>query len=279
MKRRKALTIAGSDSGGGAGIQADLKTFQERDVFGTSVITAITAQNTHGVHAVYPLSPKAVSDQLRAVMDDIGADAAKTGMLYSAELIERVAAEWKRYATTPLIIDPVMIAKGGAPLLKSEAIDVFIKELLPYATVVTPNLPEAFALAGMEQDNAIKGMKEAAKAIHAFGPKYVLVKGGHMTESEVAVDLLYDGVSFTKWEAPRIETHHTHGTGCTYSAALTAELAKGKSIKEALFIAKQFITAAIQGGWPAGGGIGPTDHAAFRQQHAKASDYVKIEEK
>lgn len=277
MRRSKALTIAGSDSGGGAGIQADLKTFQERDVFGTSVITAVTAQNTTGVHGVYPQSEEAIEAQLKAVMNDIGADAAKTGMLFSAPIIERVAWIWQSCSKPPLVVDPVMIAKGGAPLLQKEAVDALTRTLLPLATLVTPNMPEAFALVGMDEDDTPEAIEEAAKAIYALGPTYVLIKGGHRTrDDESSIDVLYDGVSFKQFIAPRIDTKHTHGTGCTYSAAITAELAKGQSLLHAITIGKAFITEAIKGGRSIGKGIGPTDHAAYRHQYFKDYDYVKI---
>ncbi|WP_226656944.1 bifunctional hydroxymethylpyrimidine kinase/phosphomethylpyrimidine kinase [Pseudalkalibacillus hwajinpoensis] len=263
----KALTIAGSDSGGGAGIQADLKTFQERNVYGMSAITALTSQNTVGVHHVYPQSIEAVQSQLDAVLSDIGTDAAKTGMLFSSEIILAVSKKIKEYQVPNLVIDPVMIAKGGASLLQNEAIVAMKEKLFPLGAVITPNLPEAAELLKCEAITSVKEMEQAAKALHGSGAKAVLIKGGHMTDDH-SIDVLYVNDRFYHYESKRIDTKHTHGTGCTFSACIAAELAKGKSIPEAISLAKEFITTAIRHATPIGKGIGPTNHAAFRQKQS-----------
>ncbi len=260
----KALTIAGSDSGGGAGIQADLKTFQELDAFGMSVITALTAQNTLGVHGVFPQTLEAIEAQLEAVLSDIGADAVKTGMLFSPEIISLVAQKLTEYKVSNIVVDPVMIAKGGASLLQEEAIRALIDDLLPIATVITPNLPEAAKILGIEEMKTLDEMKEAAINLHKLGPKYVVLKGGHLMNGP-AIDLLFDGETIYELRTERIETTHTHGTGCTFAAAIAAELAKGSSIKSAVETAKAFITAAITSSLAIGGGIGPTNHSAYRR--------------
>lgn len=260
----KALTVAGSDSGGGAGIQADLKTFQELSVYGMSVITAITAQNTLGVHGVYPIPLEAVEQQLDAVLSDIGADAVKTGMLFSSELIEVIAAGLQKYNIKQVVVDPVMYAKGGAPLLQQEAIDALCKSLLPLAAVVTPNIPEAQAIAGMDKLKTQADMEEACRRILAMGPRAVLLKGGHL-EGEQSIDILFDGHTFEAYPAGRIHTKHTHGTGCTLAAAIAAELAKGKALNEAVEEAKQFVTCGIVDGIDLGEGIGPINHFAWRR--------------
>jgi hydroxymethylpyrimidine/phosphomethylpyrimidine kinase len=260
----KALTIAGSDSGGGAGIQADLKTFQELEVFGMSAITAVTAQNTLGVQGVYPLPLEAVAQQIDSVVVDLRPHAVKTGMLFSSSIIHLVASKIKEHQLQNIVVDPVMIAKGGAPLLQKEAIASLKSELLPLADVITPNIPEAEVLTGMEI-RTIDDRKEAAKALHQLGVNYVVMKGGH-GDGEQLVDLLYDGVRFYEWVSPRIETKHTHGTGCTFAAAITAQLAKGKTIYEAVDTAKQFIQAAIEDELGIGQGHGPTNHWAFRRR-------------
>lgn len=259
----KALTIAGSDSGGGAGIQADLKTFQERGVFGMSAITALTAQNTLGVHGVYPQSLEAIEAQIDAVLSDIGADAVKTGMLFSAEIIKLVASKIKQYDVQNVVVDPVMISKGGASLLQEEAVQALIEHLLPLATVITPNLPEVAKILNIAEMKTIDEMKDAAVQLHQLGPKYVVLKGGHLQEGN-ATDILYDGKEFTLFENERIETKHTHGTGCTFAAAIASELAKGEPIVQAVQTAKNYIQAAIKHALAIGGGIGPTNHAAFR---------------
>lgn len=263
----RALTIAGSDSGGGAGIQADLKTFAALGVFGTSAITSVTAQNTVGVQGVHDLPPEFVGRQIDSVLEDIVIDAAKTGMLSNAAIIAVVAAKVQTHAIRRLVVDPVMVAKGGAPLLQPDAVETLIKRLLPLSLVVTPNVPEAEVLWG----GAIVGlaeMREAAQRIHDLGPRYVVIKGGHL--SIRAIDLVYDGSTCTMLDGERIDTPHTHGTGCVFSAAMTAELAKGSSVPEAIAAAKRFVTAAIRHGFPLGRGIGPTDPMAAAQDLAQS---------
>lgn len=259
----RALTIAGSDSGGGAGIQADLKTFQELHVYGMSAITVVTAQNTLGVQGVYPILVDAVVQQIDAVGRDIGVDAVKTGMLFSGEIIEAVADRIEYYGWRHVVVDPVMIAKGGASLLQSAAIRSLKERLIPLAWVITPNIPEAEALTGMKIQS-LEERKEACKQLIDLGARHVIIKGGHAEESSEVVDLLYDGNAFTEVGARRIHTRHTHGTGCTFAAALTAELAKGKELNEALSTAKAFITAAISDPLGLGRGHGPTNHWAYR---------------
>jgi hydroxymethylpyrimidine/phosphomethylpyrimidine kinase len=259
----RALTIAGSDSGGGAGIQADLKTFHQLGVYGMSVITVLTAQNTLGVQAVYPQTVDCIREQLHSVLSDIGADAVKTGMLYSADIIEEVSAYLSSLPEAPmLVVDPVMIAKGGTALLKQDAVDALRSSLLPLATVLTPNLPEACALLDIPEIHSPDEMEDVVRALHRLGPTYVLLKGGHLKSGD-AHDVLFDGKRLSRYTSQRIDTKHTHGTGCTLSAAITAELAKGTPVEEAVHIAKQFITAAIRHALPLGGGIGPTNHGVF----------------
>lgn len=261
----QALTIAGSDSGGGAGIQADLKTFQELGVYGMSALTAVTAQNTFGVRGVYPMEPQAVAAQLDAIGEDLQPGAVKTGMLFSSEIITCVANKAAQYGWTSLVVDPVMVAKGGSPLLQQEAIAALTSRLLPLAQVVTPNIPEAELLTGLTI-STIQDREEASRIMISMGARHVVLKGGHGDTSGPVVDLIYDGHTFTYMESPRIHTRHTHGTGCTYSAALTAELAKGRTVKEAVHTAKAFIQAAIEDGLNIGGGHGPTNHFAYKQR-------------
>ena len=256
---RTALTIAGSDSGGGAGIQADLKTFAGLGVFGTSAITSVTAQNTVGVQGVHDLPPEFVGRQIDSVLEDIAIDAVKTGMLSSAAIIEVVAEKVKAHAIDRLVVDPVMVAKGGALLLQPDAVHALIEYLLPLALVLTPNVPEAEALWG-QRIVGLDEMRQAARQIHGLGPKYVVLKGGHLQGR--AIDLLFDGSRFTELDAERIDTPHTHGTGCVFSAAIAAELAKGSPVPEAVAFAKRFITAAIRHGFRLGKGCGPTDPIA-----------------
>jgi hydroxymethylpyrimidine/phosphomethylpyrimidine kinase len=322
----RALTIAGSDSGGGAGIQADLKTFQELGVYGMSAITAITVQNTLGVHGVYPLPPEAAAEQMEAVGSDLGVDALKTGMLFNAEIIRLVADRIRVFGWEKVVVDPVMIAKGGAELLQSEAVQALREDLLPLALIVTPNIPEAEVLAGM-RIRTIEDRKEAARRIHDLGPKIVVIKGGHdegmlgtcegadherdrgagiaagtqqealpqsestyvqtrtampagelrglrpsifkddgHPESPPVMDLVYDGTAFSELYGKRIHTVHTHGTGCTFSAAITACLAKGLSTFDAIQGGRSFIQAAIEDGLNLGQGHGPTNHWAYRRR-------------
>jgi hydroxymethylpyrimidine/phosphomethylpyrimidine kinase len=264
MAIKKALTIAGSDSGGGAGIQADLKTFQELNVFGMSAITAVTAQNTLGVHGVYPLSVEAVVNQIESIGNDLGTNAIKTGMLFSSDIIQAVSECIKKFQWENVVVDPVMIAKGGASLLQNEAVTAMKENLLPLAMVITPNIPEAEVLADM----SIRSMDdrlEAAKRLHQLGAKHVVIKGGHDVGKEL-VDLLYDGEEFTYFSGKRMPTKNTHGTGCTFAAALTAELAKGNSVKHAVETAKNFIQAAIEDDLEIGNGHGPTNHWAYQKR-------------
>jgi hydroxymethylpyrimidine/phosphomethylpyrimidine kinase len=255
-----ALTIAGSDSGGGAGIQADLKTFQRFGVYGASAITLVTAQNTLGVRGVELLAPEFVDQQIAAVAEDFEVRAAKTGALGSAEIIEAVTAAIEAHAFANLVVDPVMISKHGDPLLAPEARDALKTRLLPRASLVTPNLYEAAALLGRAVGNEAE-MRDAARAVCDLGAGATLVKGGHLPGGN-AVDVLYDGSAFVHLAAPRIETRHTHGTGCTYSAAITALLARGATLVDAVHEAKDFISRAIAAAPRIGHGHGPVDHSA-----------------
>jgi len=253
----KALTIAGSDSGGGAGIQADLKTFTAFRVFGMSVLTAITAQNSLGVQGVFNLPPEFVARQLDAVLGDFGADAVKIGMLSTAPIIEAVAERLRAHRQGRVVLDPVMIAKSGDPLLEPAARTALARVMLPLAEVVTPNLHEAAALAEIPVATE-RDMEEAARRIHRLGPRHVLVKGGHLKEA--ATDLLWDGRAFTRFTAPRLESPNTHGTGCTFSAAIAAGLARGRPLEEAVREAKAYVTAAIREGFQPGRGVGVLRH-------------------
>jgi hydroxymethylpyrimidine/phosphomethylpyrimidine kinase len=255
-----ALTIAGSDSGGGAGIQADLKTFQRFGVYGTSALTLVTVQNTVAVRAVELLSTGLVARQIAAVAEDFEVRAAKTGALGSSEIIKAVAAAVEEHAIPNLVVDPVMISKHGDPLLDTGAVEVLKARLFPKASLVTPNLHEAAALLGRAVENE-EEMREAARAVCGLGAAATLVKGGHLPGGE-AVDLLYDGSDFVRLAAPRIETPHTHGTGCTYSAAIAALLARGTTLMEAVRKAKDFISRAIARAPGIGHGHGPVDHTA-----------------
>jgi hydroxymethylpyrimidine/phosphomethylpyrimidine kinase len=266
----QVLTIAGSDSGGGAGIQADIKTFQELGVYSTSVITAVTAQNTLGVDAIYPMAREAVASQLKAVGKDFQIAALKTGMLFSGELIEEAAENIKAFAWRNVVVDPVMIAKGGANLLQEEAVEALKKHLLPLAAVATPNIPEAEAICGIQIIDADSRRKAAGKIL-AFGAQSVVIKGGHGTDRDFTEDfyLHQNGESFI-FRSSRIDTKETHGTGCTFAAALAAELAKGSCMKDAIYVAKRFIQAALSDGLHIGGGHGPTNHAAYNAGRRKA---------
>ncbi|MGQ0550459.1 MAG: bifunctional hydroxymethylpyrimidine kinase/phosphomethylpyrimidine kinase [Armatimonadota bacterium] len=256
MATKRALAIAGSDSGGGAGIQADLKTFSALGVFGMTAITALTAQNTTGVFGVVEIPPEFVAQQIDVVVTDIGVDAAKTGMLSNAGIIEAVADRVRHHHIPNLVVDPVMIAKSGAPLLHPDAMDALKTILLPLATVVTPNLHEGQAIAGMTIDT-VDRMREAARRIHELGPRVVVIKGGHLQGD--AEDIVYDGRTFTSLREARIPTRHTHGTGCIFAAAIAAELALGKDVMEAIPRAKAFIGAAIRAALPIGRGHGPAN--------------------
>lgn len=251
------LTIAGSDSSGGAGIQADLKTFAAHGTFGMSVITAVTAQNTQGVTLVQDISPEVVKGQIEAVFDDIRVDAVKIGMVSRPETIHTIAETLKKYKPAIVVVDPVMISKSGFPLLQPEACETLIKELLPLATLLTPNLPEAEAIAGMKVTSK-KEMRPVAEKLISLGAKAVLVKGGHLEDT--ADDLLFDGLEEKWFPGERIATKNTHGTGCTLSSSLAANLALGLKVEEAVKASKAYVTEAIRYGLEIGGGCGPTHH-------------------
>ncbi len=253
----KALTIAGSDSGGGAGIQADLKTFSAFRVFGMSVLTAITAQNSVGVQGVFNLPPEFVAKQIDSVLGDFGADAVKIGMLSTAPIIGEVARGLAAHRQERIVLDPVMIAKSGDALLEPDARAALVKEVVPIATVVTPNLHEAGALAGMTVATE-RDMEEAARRILALGPRNVLVKGGHLRDT--ATDILWNGRELTRFPAPRLHSPNTHGTGCTFSAAIAAGLARGDALADAIREAKAYVTAAIREGFQPGRGVGALRH-------------------
>jgi hydroxymethylpyrimidine/phosphomethylpyrimidine kinase len=257
----RVLTVAGSDSGGGAGIQADLKTMLALGVHGMSVVTAVTAQDSTGVHGYWELPPEAVDAQLAAVLDDIGADAVKTGMLASPELV-RTTARRLAGATAPIVVDPVCVSKHGDPLLVPEAVEVVISDLIPLATVLTPNLAEVTELTGLVVDD-VAAQRRAADALLGLGAQWVLVKGGHLTGD--AVDLLTDGEFALELRSPRLDNNHTHGTGCTLASAIASYLALGETVPGAVRAAKEYVTGAIAAGFPLGAGIGPVDHG-WRQR-------------
>jgi hydroxymethylpyrimidine/phosphomethylpyrimidine kinase len=270
----RALSIAGSDSGGGAGIQADLKTFAALGVHGMTAITSITAQNTLDVTAVQEVEPDIVRAQIEAVAEDIGVDAAKTGMLHNSETIEVVAVEIEKYGF-PVVVDPVMIAKSGAALLKPDAKETLVNRLLPLATVVTPNAMEAEAISGIRIETIEDG-KSAADKIAALGPRAVVVKGGHILQREgKVIDVLLHEGEFILLEAERHETKDTHGTGCSFSSAITAELAKGSSVPEAVGVAKDFVNRAIKFGLRIGGGHGPLNPMANLYNDAERYSVLK----
>lgn len=263
---KTGLTIAGSDSSGGAGVQADLKTFSALGVFGMSVITAITAQNTCGVTDIREMDNAIIRAQMDAVYDDIQVDAVKIGMLSSSAIIEEVAAGLKRHRASRVVLDTVMISKSGSHLLREEAVSTLIQRLIPIAEVVTPNLHEASALVGFAVKDAAT-MEKAAIAISEMGARHVVVKGGHLAGD--ACDMLYDGACFTLFPNERIHTAHTHGTGCTFSSAIASGLARGMDVKDAVAMAKRYITTAITHGFPLGKGVGPTHH--FYDLYKKAN--------
>lgn len=270
----KALTIAGSDSGGGAGIQADLKTFHSFGIFGLSVLTSVTAQNTVGVHAIYDLPASIIAAQIDAIMEDIEVDAVKTGMLSNKEIIETIVDRLKTYGIDQLVVDPVMVAQSGDRLLKKDAETLLIKNLLPLSYLVTPNIHEAEIISGTKIVS-VEDAKNAAKIIQALGPNFVLLKGGHLHEGN-AIDILFDGNTYNYFKAERIETANTHGTGCTLSASITACLSQGINIQNAIKIAKDYITRAIQyapdnigkGSGPLYHSIKPLEISAFEEAAA-----------
>jgi len=281
---KRILTIAGSDSGGGAGIQADLKAITLLGGYGMSVVTALTAQNTVGVQGIYEVPAPFVEKQMDSVLSDIGADAIKTGMLANAEVVDAVSKKIKQYDVEKVVVDPVMISKSGASLLKKEAQEALVKRLIPRAFVVTPNLSEAAVLAGLRV-RSLGEMKKAAHRIHQLGARHVVVKGGHL--KGMAIDILYDGKRYYEIEGPRIETRNTHGTGCTFASAIATLLARGETVEKAVKKAKIFITMAIQFGLSLGRGIGPTNPFAYVlremekysviQELKKAADLLKKE--
>jgi hydroxymethylpyrimidine/phosphomethylpyrimidine kinase len=262
---KKVLTIAGSDSSAGAGIQADLKTFAANGVYGLSVITAVTAQNTQGVSAVENLSNEIVAKQMQAIFSDIAVDAVKIGMVSQAQTISVIAEELSKYQAPNIVLDTVMVSSSGYPLLEPRAQQVLVQKLLPLAKVVTPNIPEAEVLSKIAISN-IDDMKKAAKCISQMGPQHVLVKGGHALGDPV--DVLFDGSEFTILPGKRVNTTNTHGTGCTLSSAIAANLAKGVSVCAAVSSAKEFITMAIEHSLTIGRGAGPTHHFYALYKHA-----------
>ncbi|HYM72495.1 MAG TPA: bifunctional hydroxymethylpyrimidine kinase/phosphomethylpyrimidine kinase [Stellaceae bacterium] len=258
--RGRVLIVAGSDSGGGAGIQADIKTVTMLGAFAATAITALTAQNTEGVFGVLPIDPAFIRRQMEVVLDDIGADAIKTGMLHDSAVIETVAAVLdERAASVPLVVDPVMVAKGGAPLIQTEAIDTLKRRLLPRAAVLTPNLPEAEILAGRTIAD-VAAMREAARALVGLGCGAVLLKGGHL-EGDVVHDVLATAAGIREWSSPRIASRHTHGTGCTLASAIAAGIAQGLGIEAAVERARDYVQRAIASAPGIGRGHGPLDHA------------------
>jgi hydroxymethylpyrimidine/phosphomethylpyrimidine kinase len=256
------LTIAGSDSGGGAGIQADLKTFAAHAVHGTSAITAVTAQNTMGVTAVQEIDLDVIAAQIDAVVVDMQPVAIKTGMLSSPEIVRLVAEKSREHDWQTLVVDPVMVASSGAKLLRDEAVETYRRDLLPLATVTTPNLPEAAELSCIEIASA-DDARNAARAIHDMGVRFVIVKGGHMeslADDGQSLDLLYDGTDFIEVGLPWIDTTSTHGTGCTFASAVTAQLAHGSDIETAFRSAKKYVWEAMNAAYPVGQGHGPLNH-------------------
>jgi hydroxymethylpyrimidine/phosphomethylpyrimidine kinase len=260
-KLPQALTIAASDSGGGAGIQADIKTFQANGVFALSVLVAVTAQNTRAVTRIHPLPADLIDAQIDAVFDDFEIGAVKTGMLYSEEIVSSVSKRLRGLPVRNLVVDPVMVSKDGTELLKPDASEAMKRELIPLADVVTPNIHEAEKLSGM-RIKSMEEAREAAERIHGLGCRAVLVKGGHL-ESHPATDLLFDGKEFIVIPGEWIDTPNTHGTGCTYSAAIAAQLARGIALREAIHAAKRYVTEAIRHGLSIGHGNGPTHHFYF----------------
>ena len=262
----KALTIAGSDTSGGAGIQADLKTFQELGVYGMTALTVIVAMDPHNSwnHQVFPVDIDVIKAQIETAVVGVGVDAMKTGMLPTTDIIELVSHTIKKHVMGNVVVDPVMVCKGAGEPIHPENAECYRKTLVPQATVVTPNLFEAEQLSGIVKINSIDSMKNAAQIIYDLGAKCVIVKGGKGFEDETAFDVVYDGKRFDLLESERIKTTNTHGAGCTFAAAITAELAKGADIQSALRVAKAFITAAIKGSFKLNQYVGPTCHSAYR---------------
>ncbi len=254
---KKVLSIAGSDCSGGAGIQADLKTFSAHGVFGMSVIVSVVAENTSRVIDIQNVRPDIIEKQIDAVFEDIGTDAVKIGMLSSVECMDAVARKMRQYRPGHVVVDPVMYAKNGCPLMDMEAVETLIKAVIPISDVCTPNIPEAEKIAGMKI-MSVKEMRKAARRIYDMGCKAVIIKGGHATGD--ALDILYDGKQFYEYESVRINTPNTHGTGCTFSSAVASQLAKGMSLPDAVGAAKAYITTAIAHSLSIGKGNGPTHH-------------------
>jgi hydroxymethylpyrimidine/phosphomethylpyrimidine kinase len=252
----RAMTVAGSDSGGGAGIQADLKTFAALGVYGTSALAAVTAQNTRGVFAIAEVPEEVVAAQIDVVMEDIGADAAKTGMLSSPSIVEVVADRMEAWGT-PLVVDPVMVAKSGDHLLQPAAVAMVKRKLLPIALIATPNVPEAEVLSGREI-RTVDDARDAAKAIADLGTRFVVIKGGHLPGEPI--DRVWDGSALHEFASERVETSNTHGTGCTFSAAIAAFLARGLPPLEAIAAAKEYLTAALRASYQVGDGHSPVNH-------------------
>ena len=269
---RAALTIAGSDSGGGAGLQADIKAFQANGVYGMSVVTAVTAQNTQGVLAAYDVPVEIVTAQIDAVAEDFAIHAVKTGMLSSADIINAVADGIERHKLGPVVVDPVMVATSGDLLLNPDAVETLKARMLPTADLLTPNTHEAEVLAGFSV-LTLDDARRAAKAILTMGPKAVLVKGGHLDGEADAVDVLIDSEGETLFRAERIDTKNTHGTGCTYASAIAANLAKGYDLREAIQRAKAYLTEAIRHSLSIGHGHGPTHHFWFLEDDEAASKH------
>ncbi|MCD4838087.1 pyridoxine/pyridoxal/pyridoxamine kinase [Neobacillus sedimentimangrovi] len=271
MTIKKVMTIAGSDTSGGAGIQADLKTFQELGVYGMTALTTIVTMDpkNHWSHSVFPIEVSTLEKQIETILS-VGIDAMKTGMLGTVEIIELAAKTIDENKLERVVVDPVMVCKGEDEVLNPETADAMRELLLPRALVVTPNLFEAGQLAGIKTPKTVEEMKDAAVKIHTLGAKYVLIKGGSKLQVEdKAIDLLYDGKEFRIYESHKYNTTYTHGAGCTYSSAVTAELAKGKSVYEAVEVAKEFIAAAIEQGFRLNEYVGPTWHGAYRSSKSK----------
>jgi len=269
MKRKekplyKVLSIAGSDTGGGAGIQADIKTITSLGGYATTVITALTAQNTLGVQSIFEISASFVGQQIDAIMTDIGTDAAKTGMLVNKEIVNVVSLKIKEYNITHVVVDPVIISKNGKRLLSADAVNALTSQLFPLSFLVTPNIPEAEYISGL-RIKSLSDAEKAAKCIHQLEPQNVLIKGGHAGKSwdvkneGKVIDVLYDGKSFEYIEGEYIQTKNTHGTGCTYASAIATYLAKGFGLKEAVIQAKEFVTASIRKSFNPGKGYGTLD--------------------
>jgi len=254
---KNVLTIAGSDSSGGAGIQADIKTFAAHGVFGMSVITAVTAQNTQEVLAVQDIEPEIIAKQIEAIFEDIAVASVKIGMVSQIATIKTIAAKLKEYQAVNVVVDPVMVSKSGYHLLNTSAETTLAQELLPLAMIVTPNIPEAEVITG-RPIATLADMEAAARTIWAMGPKHVLIKGGHLAGD--STDILFDGENFTYFKSPRIATKNTHGTGCTLSSAIAANLGRGLPVAEAVAKAKEYITTAIEHSLAIGKGVGPTHH-------------------